>query len=287
MTLGEFIYKVKHYWKHRIRVKIHSDRFKRKYPEFAKEIEFVERTHSLAPFPYDFIENYKENKYPFTMDETSGLPYCEYEGDKVYYPAGRKLDEIAHSFMQLRMEQDLQSPHRYFTDFFKPEEDDLFVDVGCAEGLEALEALHKGQGKHFYLIEASESWQKPLQLTFEPYKDKVTVIRKMVSSEAASDETVRLDDIIPYGEKILLKLDVEGMELSCLKSAENLIKNSKKVKIAVCTYHNQDDADILEDYLTKLGFSCEYSQGYMLFMNEKSNQKEPYFRHGVLRAVKK
>ena len=52
----------------------------------------------------------------------------------------------------------------------------VFVDVGCAEGYSSLEIIE--EAKHVYLFEQNESWLEAIRATFEPWKDKVTIVQK-------------------------------------------------------------------------------------------------------------
>ena len=56
------------------------------------------------------------------------------------------------------------------------------------------------------------------------------------------------------------------------------------VKLAVCTYHNSEDEDLILGILKEKNFSCEQSEGYMLFLYSKLDY--PYFRRGIVRAQK-
>ena len=66
----------------------------------------------------------------------------------------------------------------------------------------------------------------------------------------------------------------------------NLLKKNENIKIAICIYHNQNDAFEFENFFQKLGFETEFSQGYMLFHHDK-NLRYPFFRKGVLRVWKR
>lgn len=182
----------------------------------------------------------------------------------------------------LRIEQYPNSPHKYFTEEFHPEEDDILIDVGCAEGMQSLEWADTV--KEMWLFEYNDKWQKPLQKTFEPYSEKCHLIQKMVS-DSRDNNMVVLDDVIPRGGSIVLKLDVEGMEAQVLRGARELIKDSKQVKVCVCTYHRSRDALELTELLSDMGFYCRFSEGYMIF-SDRDDHPLPYFRHGLIRAKK-
>ena len=86
------------------------------------------------------------------------------------------------------MEQDHRSPHRYF-DHIEEFKDKVLLDVGAAEGILSLMAIE--QVKHVYLFECSEDWIDALNKTFEPWKDKVTIIKKFVSDKDDENNVVK------------------------------------------------------------------------------------------------
>lgn len=254
------------------------------HPELKKEIEYVKKK-GCEVFPYDFNDDYKPSNYTAFMDDSCDLPYVLHDGKKLYFhKKWGGVDGAAFMYSTLRKEQDINSPHRYFTETFSAQEDEVLIDVGSAEGMEALELVDAV--KHIYMFEFSDKWLAPLRKTFENYSSKVTIIPKMVSNRSG-DQYSRIDEAIgpEHRNKVIMKLDVEGMELDVLKSAETLIQNASDIKILVCTYHKTEDAKVLWNWLVEKGFECEFSDGYMLF-NSVSDHKYPYFRKGLIRAKK-
>lgn len=53
----------------------------------------------------------------------------------------------------------------------------------------------------------------------------------------------------------------------------------------MCTYHNQNDAESIKNFLINEKFKVNFSDGYMLFLYDK-NLNEPYLRKGVIIAEK-
>jgi hypothetical protein len=70
-----------------------------------------------------------------------------------------------------------------------------------------------------------------------------------------------------------------------LNSCDKIFKALKPFKIALCTYHkNNDEKDftlLLKDY----GFSITPSRGYMINYYDKK-LKAPYLRRGLIKAVR-
>ena len=87
------------------------------------------------------------------------------------------------------MEQDLRSPHHYL-DSIEEVKGKTFVDVGSAEGFTSLEVIEKAS--HIYLFEQDTLWIEALNATFEPWKDKVSIIPKYVSNNN-SEQEITLD----------------------------------------------------------------------------------------------
>ena len=70
-----------------------------------------------------------------------------------------------------------------------------------------------------------------------------------------------------------------------MTNLESLIQKSKEMKIALCTYHAQEDYEKYSKILKSFGFEVSHSNGYMIFYWDK-NLDYPYLRRGVLRAKK-
>ncbi|MBL7858299.1 MAG: FkbM family methyltransferase [Cyclobacteriaceae bacterium] len=242
--------------------------------------------NDIAVFPYEFTRKYNPTDIPLFYDTARKLLYTPWEGGNLYYKNGTQKEKAQRYFNSLRLEQDILSPHRYLTEDFNVLENDVIVDVGAAEGNFSLSVIEKA--KHIYLFEPEKDWVKALEATFAPWKHKVTIIQKFISDKT-SDNSITLDDYFNKNQLInFIKADVEGAEGSLLRGATNLIQRHKNLKIAVTTYHSQEDALLLESIVKEAGFTASFSDGYMLFYYGKENVvKEPYLRKAVLRAVKK
>ena len=241
------------------------------------------KTNPIEVFPYHFQNQYIANNIEVFDDQEKGLRYVMLDGKKLYFKKRWSKKRIQHSFNELTKEQDPQSPHRYLTDQFKIEDGEVLVDIGVAEGNFALGAVEKAS--RLILFETDKEWIEALNATFEPWKEKVLIINKFVSDITNSSNTT-LDDFLASGEKItFLKIDVDGAESRLLKGCQRILNEQKPLKLAICTYHKQDDERDFKALLSSNGFETTHSDGFMLFYYDKK-MKAPYLRRGLLRAVK-
>jgi len=242
------------------------------------------KNNKMAVFPYKFQDEYLANEVEVFKDLEKGLCYVMLEGKKLYFKRRWGKERIQDLFNSLCIEQDVRSPHRYLTEQFNFEEGDVLVDVGVAEGNFALSLVEKAS--RLILFEADKEWIEPLNATFEPWKDKVVIVNKFVSDITNSTHTTIDDFISPVETPLFLKIDVEGAESRLLKGCKRILSDQKPLKIALCTYHKQDDEVEFNALLKQFGFKTSCSEGFMLFFYDKK-LKAPYFRRGLIRAEKK
>jgi hypothetical protein len=76
-------------------------------------------------------------------------------------------------------------------------------------------------------------------------------------------------------------MDIEGWERTVIEGNAEFFK-SAKVKLSCCVYHRQDDAQVIEAMLKKMGYKTRFSEGWML--PTMNGIHYPYFRHGVIYA---
>lgn len=253
--------------------------------KFPDEIKYMKKQFHLSTFPYKFTEFYKNMQVQVYLDSESGYKYVLHGEKRLYFPKDWYDKQIEAYYLGLRMEQDEKSPHRYFSTTFYPTSTDVFVDVGCAEAMTSLEVVDFV--KEVVLLECNSIWDYPLKLTFEPFKSKVRLIHKMVGDISEGDYST-LEDVLDEinADSFFIKMDIEGYESKAIKGAKRILVN-RNVKLAVCTYHNQNDeaeiVDLLDSYSTE--FKYGHSEGYML--NLYNELTYPYFRKGILRVEKR
>jgi len=237
----------------------------------------------MAVFPHDFQDKYYPEKIEVFVDKIKKLPYVLQEGKRLYFKRRWSKNKIKNLYNTLLKEQDLQSPHRYLSENFRFEQGDVLVDAGAAEGNFALSVVEKAS--RIILFEPDVEWIEPLTATFEPWLEKVVVVNKFVS-DVSDSKFVALDDYFNDTDKIsFLKIDIEGAEQKLFNGAKRILSSNHNFKVAVCTYHKQDDEEEFKKILSDSGFHTSHSDGYMLFYYDKKIT-EPYFRRGLVRAEK-
>ena len=250
--------------------------------EISKVLDFI-KNRKIAMIPYHFQDEYIENSIEVLDDKETGLRYVTHEGKRLYFKKRWSKKRIRLSFNELRREQDLRSPHCYEADGFKVENGDVLVDIGAAEGIYALSNVE--QAGRIVLFESSKEWIEPLRATFAPWKEKVTIVNKF-AGDVSNAKCVTLDDYFAPGDKLsFLKIDVEGAESRLLSGCKRILSDVKPLKVAICTYHKAEDEKELNEILIQYGFETSHSDGFMLVYTDRK-LKVPYFRRGLIRAIK-
>jgi hypothetical protein len=252
-------------------------------------LQYLEN-NPVTIFPYPFSNNYLPEKIEVLFDPSDGMPYVFMEGKKLYFrkrwtalARKRTITKVRRAWSDLSREQDPQSPHRYLTHDFKAGPEDVIADIGAAEGNFSLSVIEKV--RKIYLIEYNPEWVRALEKTFEPWKEKVEIISKYIS-DRDDDDHITLDTLIKEKKDInFLKIDVDGNEHNLFEGAREVLHSGSGLKIALCTYHKNDDEIELTSLLEKNGFNVNPSKGYMIHYYDKKI-KAPYLRRGLIRAVR-
>lgn len=253
---------------------------------YLDELQYLQSTNCCDMFPYSQIKTISD--IVAGIDKYYHLPYVLHNGKKLFFPEFWNLNEVSKKYRYYIERENLlggkytsKAPHQYQTESFKIESDDIFLDIGCAEGLIALDCVDTAQ--KVYLFEADPIWEKPLKATFAPYKDKVQIIHKWVGdNDSAISTTLNTSVQENKGKKFFIKMDIEGVEELVVTGNAEFFKNNS-IKIACCTYHKKEHFNNLSKLFNDWGYSISASDGYMLcFMDE--NFTPPYFRKGIIRA---
>lgn len=179
---------------------------------------------------------------------------------RLYFKRDIPVEKVKGMVKELLMEQDYRSPHRYF-DHISEFKGKTLLDVGAAEGILSLMAIDYVE--HAYLFECEECWIEALQKTFEPWKEKVTIVPKYVGDHD-DDSTVRLDTFFQGRQhrNLFLKMDIEGMERKALAGAEKMFSERGNVAFSICTYHERDDYRVISSFLNRYGCQYQNDTGY-------------------------
>jgi len=264
--------------------------------EAGKIIEYL-RHYPYSMIPYSWFNEYLIRPVYVEYDSACELYYVLWNDLKIYFYDTRK-SAVACYFNTISGEMDIRSPHRYITEqndmigtidtgvgeyeaskhnentsAFCVADGDVVADIGCAEGNFSLGIINRAA--HVYLFEPDTNWLPALQQTFKAFKDKVTIVNKMVS-DYDSECTVTLDTFFKDKPVHFIKADIEGAEGKMLAGARGLFSNHKNIKAAVCTYHKKEDADDFKNYFNELGYKTSFTDGYMAV--------DASLRKGVIRA---
>lgn len=210
----------------------------------------------------------------YEVNYSDSWPFVKYHGKKLYMPKNMSNDEIVAYLRSIEIEQDSRSAHCYFP-YHTEMKNKVVVDIGGAEGNFALDYIEEID--RLYIFETDDKWIVPLSKTFEPWKEKVTIIQKFVGD--GTNHTIKLDDYFSYGERIdIIKMDVEGAEAMVLKGSQQILATYEDVIVLVCLYHSGNDEREIKNLLS--GYECKYRPGCMFFLWERP-LSEPYLRKGV------
>lgn len=268
--------------------KIIFDYIKRRDETYLNELNFLVE-NGFSNFPYEQVNDCPLPRCGY--DEKRELPFVFHNGKKLYFCSDFTSESAAEKYKYYIEKENLlgggyteKAPHQYQTESFKIEKGDVLIDMGCAEALLSLDVIEKLE--HAYLIECDSKWIPALEATFEPYKNKVTIINKYVG-DVDNDETIRLDTILPneMTSPVFIKMDIEGTEVKVLQDSIDYLKKHNDIKITCCTYHYDSDYEKIVEILSDAGFICEDSDGYMLF-SMYDQPISPFFRKGLVRANK-
>ncbi len=248
----------------------------------------IRKNNYVGPYNQNFVLNHqgltKKEMSQIRYDSQAEMYYGIWNGKKMYYPRGYSVEMVVEAINFVKLEQDTDSPHRYLNDQFMVEEGDIVIDAGVAEGNFALDIIDNA--KKIYLVECEPKWIEALRKTFEPWTDKVIIIEKMLSDKN-DDQYVSIDGFVEEGYVNFIKMDVEGAEVPSLMGASSILRNSKNIKCAICTYHRKNAENDIRKILEEQSFYTMTTRGYIFFGEDMDSWIDGELRHGLIRAVKK
>ena len=247
----------------------------------------IERDQRVEVYSQNFSDKYCRDLTDILQtvqyDAKAEMYFVPWNGRNMYYPKGYTREQVTLAVNFVYMEQDMQSPHRYLDDTFYVQEGDVVIDAGVAEGNFALDIADKA--RKIYLVECEHKWAEALRKTFEPWKEKVVIIEKMLS-DTDNEQYASIDGFVEEGYVNFLKLDVEGAEIPSLRGADKILTDSKNIRCAVCSYHRRNAERDIREFLENYGFTTSTTKGYMFFHEDLDDWADGELRHGIVRAVK-
>lgn len=216
--------------------------------------------YGRTQYPGVDIFKYDDLNVKIYTDEEKHLPYIIHSHRKLYFPQKFK-DIIVAAYKSLVLEQDEGSAHRYVQSYeiFKNK---TLLDIGAAEGLIALDVIELVD--FVYLFECDEDWVDALSATFEPWKNKIEIIRKYVSDKN-DDTNITLDTFFEDKpiDNLFIKMDIEGAELDALNGASYIFDHAKKMDFSICTYHKETDKIQIPAFLKAHGQNYNFTKGHL------------------------
>lgn len=248
-----------------------------------REIMKYLESNEVRIFPYPFHDDYSPEKIEVLYDPENKMRYVMQDDKRLYFKRRWGAKRIRQAYSDLSREQDIKSPHRYLTDSFTINNDDVLADIGAAEGNFSLSVIDIA--KKIYLFEYDREWDEALRATFAPWSDKVEIVNKYVS-DFNDDSHITLDGFYEQKKDLtFLKIDVDGAESIVLNSCNTIFNSGTPFRVALCTYHKNNDEEDFTSLLKKHQFSVTPSEGYMINYYDKK-LKSPYLRRGLIRAVR-
>ena len=227
--------------------------------------------------PYEWVREYAARNVRVEKDESTGLWYVMVNNNRVFFPRKATPANVQQAVAIGQLEQDPRSPHRYVGDGFNVDSGDVGVFIGAYDGLFCLSLIDRLSKA--YLFEPNTDWHEPLHATFAPWGDKVEVVPLAVGSRNGGGQ-VSLDHFFrDRTSPNYIQVDVDGLEQDVLNGARNLLRNSSKLRLSLCTYHKRLDFPQFASQLGTLGYAIKHSPGFFFI-----GVREPYFRRGVLYA---
>lgn len=226
-----------------------------------------------------YVKKGKE-RYIVHWDSIENMPYIIVEDKRMYYPYDYMFQvyDGKRVVANLYSDQQSTSPHLYIQDDIKVEHGDIIADAGVQEGNFSLRYIE--EVSRAYLFESNKRWIRPLQKTFEKFKEKVSIYNVFLG-KTVGDMKINLDSVLKGKRLDFLKMDVEGAEIEALLGGRETLLNNK-VKCSICSYHKNGDERAIKDILNQYGYKTNTSKGYMVFWHDKDIYSTQDFRRGIV-----
>lgn len=256
--------------------------------EIQELLRNIQTQGEVKVFNYPFADKYHAENVKVYHDETRGYPYVLHavgeEQERLYFPGKWSTGQIQAAYNNLLIEQDAESPHLYVHKDYPVPDNALVFDCGVAEGNFSLSIVKRA--KHVYLFEGDQEWHEPLRLTFDQWKDKVTLVPNYIA-DVNEENYISLDAFFDklniQNEKLYVKMDIEGYEEQALEGFRKTLGQAKEITMAVCSYHKQESEENIRRFFGATGdYQAGSSKGYMILNNFCEEITFPYIRRGLL-----
>lgn len=230
--------------------------------------------HGLTPYPYDYMLQYKRKSVQIQYDTVLNLPFILHNNKRLFFPTGYSEEKLTKIYLDLLIEQDINSAHRYVKDYSELAGKTL-LDVGSAEGLFSLDTIEYVD--RVFLFECESQWIAPLKATFAPWNEKVTIVKSYVSDHSGRN-IITIDGFLKDKriENLFIKMDIEGAERPALAGAMTTLQKGKNIDLVICTYHSKNDPEIISNFVSNLGYTFAFTPG-LIYWNKG-------FSKGVIRC---
>lgn len=228
--------------------------------DYYKAMAFMGK-NGLTAYPDEYMLEYSNFNVEVNFDSIKQLYFVKHNNRKLFFASRFNKEQIIKLYKSLIIEQDYRCAHRYVGNY-----EDLrgltLLDIGSAEGIFTLDNIERVN--HAYLFEVESYWIDALKATFEPWRNKVTIVEKYVGSNI-SEYSLTIDSFLMGKEKenIFIKMDIEGAEEEALIGAKDILSAGKNIQLAICTYHNPKHPHLFESMLHHYGFRTEFTNGYL------------------------
>jgi FkbM family methyltransferase len=234
--------------------------------------------HTTSPLDSKFIRKHRSELRQIARD--ADFQYLRIDNQIFAWPKEAPIEPLLHILSELLQ---THHPHHYNVPPTAVERGDMVLDIGACEG--AFSAFAVEQGAEAIMVEPSRSMASVIKRLFELRKLPSPIIVQCLlgdkagelhyednpnnpgASRLASHATdlsypvpvLTLDEFVAkylLRGVTLIKCDAEGSDAKIIISGRQTLLKYKP-KLAITTYHNSDDYQIMEQFLLSLGCGCK------------------------------
>lgn len=224
------------------------------------EIFVIDNPGIVEDIDYLYVKNHKdafENTYSFFADMLSKNAFVDYLNTRI-----SGIPTVGGDVLELQ----------YFCDIIPLHHNEVLVDCGAYDGDTIFSFIEKTGGHYdrIYAFEPDVNNYKKLKQNIEDRNiQRVEIIpegvweRKTIlnfssplstASHIVQDgdchiEVDSIDNVVGDGRVTIVKLDIEGAELSALKGAQ-VVMDRERPKLALSVYHKAEDLISIPSYLS-------------------------------------